>query len=377
MDKTIPVFQPHIDAETHQAASDALTLGWLGMGSYVQEFEDALAAYMGLQDRYVVAVNTGTSALHLAMLLAGVGPGDEVVTPSFNNIAAFQAINMAGARPVFCDIRDDNLGIDVEKAADLVGPKTKAIIGMDYAGIACSLDELHDLAGNYGLRVIQDAAHSIGTRYKGRQIGSFGDMVVFSFDPVKTMTCIDGGALVVNTQDDVEQLHRYRLLGMDQSAKRMYTNNRAWTYDVSSDGYRYHLANLHASIGLSQIKKLDEFIATRRQACRWYTERLSGIPGLRVPESDFEDVAPFIYYVRIAGGKRENLIPALQQEGIDTGLHWIPGHRFSFLQDCRRGTLDVTDRVGDEILTLPLHSYMSEETVDYVAGTIRRVLPTL
>lgn len=376
MEELIPVFKPHIGIETAKAAVDALDLGWLGMGSYVGEFERALGSYLGLTQRRVVAVNTGTSALHLAMLVAGVGSGDEVITPSFNNIGDLQAIRATGAQPVFCDIEDDGLGIDVEKAEALVSPRTKAVIGMDYAGIPCQLDELHAMAARHQLRVIHDAAHSIGSRHEGKLIGSSGDIVIFSFDAVKTLTCIDGGAVVVNSEREVEMLHRLRFLGTDQSPQRLYTNNRAWTYDVQGPGFRYHLANLHASIGLSQLARLDEFISTRQHACRLYSELLGGVNGLGLPATDFDGVAPFIYYVRVVGGGRDALKQALRERGVDTGIHWIPGHHFSYFKDCRRGDLTVTERVGSEILTLPLHSFMSEETVERVATAISASLRT-
>lgn len=370
MNERIPVFKPYIGVDTAKAATDALDLGWLGMGSYVKDFEEQLGAFLGLEDRYVVAVNTGTSALHLALLLAGVGPGDEVITPSFNNVGDFQAIRAAGAEPVFCDIREDDLGIDVRKAEALIGRKTKAIIGMDYAGIPCQLDDLHATAHRHGLQVIHDAAHSIGSRDKGRMVGSFSDTATFSFDPVKTITSIDGGALVLRSAEAVAEAHRLRLLGMDQSASRMYTNNRAWTYDVATPGFRYHLANLHAAIGLSQLKRIGEFIEARRRASRVYAELLAGMDDLVLPQTDFKDVAPFIYYVRVKEGRREALVSALQGQGIDTGVHWIPGHNFTLFKDCRRGDLSVTDQVGLEILTLPLHSKMEQETIERVAKAI-------
>jgi dTDP-4-amino-4,6-dideoxygalactose transaminase len=373
----IPLFKPHIGPETVKASTDALELGWLGMGSYVKEFEEALSNFLGLKDKFVVAVNTGTSALHLAMRLAGVGSGDEVITASFNNIGDFQAIKAVGGEPVFCDICEDNLGIDAEKAAALVGSKTRAIIAMDYAGVPCRLDEVFALANRHGLRVIHDAAHSFGGRYKGEKIGSFGDLVMFSFDPIKNITCIDGGALVVNTQKEVEQLHRERLLGMDQSAGRMYTNDRAWTYDVTTLGFRYHMANLHASIGVSQIKRVNEIIESRREACRLYSKLFAGTKGIISPQTDFVDVAPFIYTLRVLGGKRQALISALRENGIDTGIHWIPGHQFSYLKGCRRGDLTVTDRVADEILTIPLHPFMDASLVQEVASTIQELLPKL
>jgi dTDP-4-amino-4,6-dideoxygalactose transaminase len=373
----IPLFKPSLGPDTMKAATDALELGWLGMGSYVKEFEEKLAAYLGLEGKHVVSFNTGTSALHLAMRLVGAEAGGEVITASLNNIGDFQAIKAVGGEPVFCDIREENLGIDVAKAEGLVGPKTRAIIAMDYAGIPCALDELHAFARRHGLRVIHDAAHSFGTRYKGKRIGAFGDLVMFSFDPIKNITCIDGGALVVNTEGEVQQLHRERLLGMDQSAGRMYTNSRAWTYDVTAQGFRYHLANLHASIGLSQLARIEEIISTRRAACRAYSELLRGTSGLVLPQTDFEDIAPFIYYVRVLGGRRQALIDALQKRGIDTGIHWIPGHRFTYLKDCRRGDLTVTERVGDEILTLPLHPFMERSWIEEVAAAVREILSSL
>lgn len=377
MTERIPVFKPHIAVETVKAAVDALELGWLGMGSYVGEFEARLGEFLELRERHVVAVNTGTSALHLAMLVAGVRPDDEVITPSFNNIGDFQAIKAARAEPVFCDIDERTLGIDVEKAEQLIGPRTRAVIGMDYDGIPCALANLEVMARRNGLVVIHDAAHSLGSRLKGRSMGNYGDITVFSFDPVKLITCIDGGALVVDSEEKVAQLQHYRLLGMDQSARRMYTNNRAWTYDVAEPGFRYHLANLHAAIGLSQLAKIEEFIATRRRACRHYNFLLEGVEGLLVPQMDFEDVAPFMYYVRVLDGYRNELIDGLRAEGIDTGIHWIPGHRFTLLRKARCGELSVTERVGSEILTLPLHSYMDLETVDRVATGVRKVLSRL
>ena len=267
---TIPVFKPLLQDGEYTACQRVLDLGWLGMGSFVGEFEQALETFIGAKDRRVVAVSTGHAALHLALLSMGVGRGDEVITPSFNNAADFQAILATGAQPVFCDIEDDSLCIDLNKAADLIGPKTKAIIVMDYDCILCDHDRVHDLASTYGLRVVHDAAHSFGSQYKGRPVGSFSDVTMFSFDPVKTITCIDGGALVVRSDEDVQRLHEMRLIGMSQPSSVMYTNSRAWTYDMKELGFRYHMANLHAAIGLAQLAKFEFISTTRRAAVRHY-----------------------------------------------------------------------------------------------------------
>jgi dTDP-4-amino-4,6-dideoxygalactose transaminase len=368
---TVPVYKPLIEQEEIQASIDALELGWLGMGSYVAQFEASLKEFIGNDDRYVAAVSTGHAALHLALLVAGVGPGDEVITPSFNNIADFQAILATGATPVFCDIDDRTLCVDLAKAEELVGPATKAIIAMDYFSHLCDHDGVAQFATERGLRVIHDAAHSFGSKYKGRRIGSFSDICMFSFDPVKTITCIDGGAVVVRTEEELNMVHEMRLIGMGQPSSVMYENRRAWTYDVKRVGFRYHMANLHAAIGLAQMSKIDKISESRRAGSRYYSENLARIPGIRIPETDFNDITPFMYFIRVAENKREPLRAHLSELGIDTGIHWQPGHWFTLFQDYRRGDLSVTDQVGREILSLPLHSSMPNEALDRVISGIR------
>ena len=301
----------------------------------------------------------------------GVGPGDEVITPSFNNAADFQAILATGAAPVFCDIEEDSLCVDLVKAEELVSEKTKAIIVMDYDCMLCNHDDVAEFARRHKLRVLHDAAHSFGSKDKGRMIGSFSDVAIFSFDPVKTITCIDGGAIVVRTEEERQRLHEMRLIGMSQPASVMYSNARAWTYDMRSIGYRYHMANLHAAIGLEQLKKMERIAASRLATCRYYSEKLGGIAEVILPKTNFDDITPFLYYIRVPGPKRETLRGFLREKGIDTGIHWQPGHWFSLLKGCRRGDLSVTDRVGQEILSLPFHSMMSEQVLDRVISGIK------
>ncbi|BDU70718.1 aminotransferase [Geothrix oryzae] len=370
-EQALPVFRPLLDETDFQAARAALEMGWLGMGSYVGQFEEATRTYLEAGDRHVVAVSTGHAALHLALLVAGVGPGDEVITPSFNNVADFQAILATGADPVFCDIRDDTLCIDLERAEALVSPRTKAIIAMDYDCILCDHDEVGRLAARHGLRVIHDAAHAFGSRYHGKRIGSFSDIAIFSFDPVKTITCIDGGLVVVRTEEEKRALQEMRLIGMGQPSTLMYQNRRAWTYDVNRLGFRYHMANLHAAIGLGQLSKMATIERTRRAACRRYSEGLAGLPAVRIPRSDFEGVVPFLYYIRVPPEARDDLRGFLQERGIDTGIHWQPGHWFTLFKDCRKGDLGVTERVGHEILSLPLHSAMQDADLDRTVTAIR------
>jgi dTDP-4-amino-4,6-dideoxygalactose transaminase len=362
----IPVFIPTIEEDTKKHLNDALDVGWLGMGALTKEFEDRISTFLELENRYVVSTNTGTSALHIALLVAGIGPGDEVITPSFNYVADHQAIRMTGANVVMCDICDDNLGIDCKKAEELITDKTKAIIPLHFAGIPCDQKGVFELAKKHNLRVIEDAMHAFGTSIDGKKIGSYGDIVCFSFDPVKIITSIDGGCVVVNSEKDREKLYRLRLLGVDKDTTERYKNKRAWDYDVISQGYRYHLTNIMASIGISQIKRVDEFIKSRQQICQRYNASFQKIGDLKIPQTNFENVSPFIYSLRVLNGKRESLIEHLQKLNIDVGIHFIPVHKHSYFSHSKAGDMTVTDKVANEVITLPLHSNMKSEFVDRV-----------
>ena len=372
----IPVFQPAIGEDTLKAVSDAFDEGWLGMGAATAAFEKGIAERIGAGDRQVVATNTGTSALHIAVAVAGIGPGDEVIVPSFNFVADHQAISAEGASPVFCDIREDNLGIDSDEVEGLISERTKAIMPLHFAGVPCDLDRIYALAEFHGLRVIEDATHAFGTLHGGKTIGGFGDLTCFSFDPVKIITSIDGGAVVLPPGGEPERAKHLRLLGIDKDTELRYQNQRAWDYDVVSKGFRYHLTNINASIGLSQLARVDEFISARQSSCRLYNELLSGASEIRTPETDFEGISPFIYTIRVLDGRREALIEHLRANGIATGIHFMPAHNYSYYRGCRRGDMTVTDLLSSQILTLPLHSQMLHGTIEWIAGVIRKFFPT-
>lgn len=367
----VPVFVPYVGVDTLKHLTDALDVGWLGMGATTKEFEDRIAAYLGLENRYVVATNTGTSAMHIALLAAGIGPGDEVITPSFNYVADHQAIRATGAEVVMCDIREDDLGIDVASAASLITPRTKAIVPLHFAGIPCDLAAVRALARRYGLRVIEDACHAFGSTVNGTKIGADGDVAFFSFDPVKIITSIDGGCVVTSNPDEVQRLQHLRLLGVDKDTTLRYQNQRSWDYDVVSEGFRYHLTNIMASVGVSQIKRVDEFIASRRAVCERYSAAFDGLPGVTVLRRSYADVSPFIYSVRVPAASRDALIAHLAARGVDVGIHFVPVHRHTYFADARRSPMPVTERVVDEVLTLPLHSLMSERAVERVIEGVR------
>ncbi len=371
---SIPVFKPFIEEEEINAAKEALEMGWLGMGSYVNEFEKEITKICNLNDekkRNVVAVSTGHAALHLSLLSIGVSEGDEVITPSFNNAADFQAIKACGAEPVFVDIFEDTLCIDVTKIESLITEKTKCIIAMDYDIFLCDHDELKRISEERNIPILHDAAHSFGSSYKGKPIGNQHQYTIFSFDPVKSVTAIDGGAIIVEGDGKTEDLHSKRLIGMTQSASRMYTNSRAWKYDVKDLGYRYHLANLHACIGLAQLRKIDLIRSRRQNICRTYSKELQEIEGIIAPITDFSKIMPFLYYIRVKGGKRDRLRKHLEKNKIDTGIHWQPGHHFSYFKKCRFENLDITEKISSEIVSLPLYTSMSENELQLVINSIK------
>ncbi len=341
-------------------------MGWLGLGELTKEFEENISEFLNLDNRYIIATNTGTSALHIALLTANVTKNDEVITPSFNYVADHQAIRMAGADVVMCDIKDDNLGIDCDKAEELITEKTKAIIPLHFAGIPCDQDGVYKIAKKHNLRVIEDAMHAFGTTIDNKKIGSYGDLTCFSFDPVKIVTSIDGGCVITNNSEELEKLRHYRLLGVDKDTTERYKNKRAWDYDVVSEGFRYHLTNILASIGISQLERIQEFINSRQKVCRQYNEAFKNIDELKIPHTDFTNISPFIYSLRVPEDKRILLIEHLRKLNIDIGIHFIPVHKHSFFSNSRIGEMTVTEQVVKEILTIPLHSNMKPEFVERV-----------
>ena len=366
----IPVFKPLIQQSELDAVTKSLKIGWLGMGEFVSEFEKELKNFIGLDERYVVAVNTGHSALHLGMMLIDVQGGKEVITPSFTNVADVQAIISAGGTPVFCDVLEDTLCIDANKAEKLINKKTKAIVYIDYGSNLADHDSINNLAKKYNLRVLHDAAHSLGSFYKGKSIGGFSDITMFSFDPIKTITCIDGGALIVKSKKEMEILHEMRILGISKKTSELYQNQMSKTRNVNRLGFRYHMANPHAAFGVSQIKKMADITKSRRSACNLYNELLLKIKDVRVPSLVFDQVTPFHYYIRVSSMHRDKLMEYLKKNNVETGIHWPLNHQMTLFKDIKKGDLTVSEKIGGEIITLPLHSLMDLKHVEKVCSLI-------
>ncbi|MDD1666442.1 MAG: DegT/DnrJ/EryC1/StrS family aminotransferase [Methanomicrobiales archaeon] len=359
----IPVSRPSIGEEELAAVRRVFASGWLGLGADVLEFEKAIGRFLGAS--HVVCTNTGTTALHLALDSLGIGPGDEVLLPAFTYVASAQAVSATGARPVFCDIGEADLGIDAGDAARRITRRTKAILPVHYRGIPCDLDRVQELAREHDLHVIEDAAHAFGSSYKGKKIGSFGEMACFSFDPVKNITCGEGGAVVFRDAGLLGLLQQKRILGIDKDTWSRYRNERSWFYDVVTRGYRYHMSNINAAIGLVQLGRFEAMNRRRIEVARRYDEAFGALDGVKILENrGYEGIGLFAYMIRVPS-RRDGLMEYLTAHGVGSGIHYIPSHLFTFYRE-EGLRLPVTEQVYREILSLPLFPDITDEEVEQV-----------
>jgi perosamine synthetase len=343
---------------------EAFEYGYFGMAYKVLAFEEALRNYLGA--KYVITTNNCTSALHIAVDALGIGKGDEVITPSLTFVGAFQAISATGATPVPVEIYPDTLLIDIEDVKRKITPRTKAIMPVHYAGNPCDIDALTKIAGEHKLRIIEDAAHAFGSFYKGRKIGSFGDVVCFSFDSIKNITCGEGGVVICHQAALADILGQKRLCGIKRPSQASATwKERAPAYEVNIQGYRYHMSNINAGIGLAQLKKIDSFIARRRKICRRYDSAFKKIPGIACLPINYDNVAPHIYVIRVKDGRRNGLMEYLKNLDIETGINYMPNHLHNFYAR-KKVSLPETEKAYREILTIPLHCGLSDDDVSKV-----------
>lgn len=359
-----------VDAKEAQALRRVLLEdGYLGMGQEVRFFEDELRKFFGGEVE-VVCVNSGTAALHLAVM-AAVKPGDEVLVPSFTFVASFQAITAAGAKPVACDIDPLTLMIDLKDAAKRLTKRTRVIMPVYYSGAVGDLKSVFSFAKKHKLRVVEDAAHAFGTTYQEKKIGSFGDIACFSFDGIKNITSGEGGAVVTRDKKVAEFVRDSRLLGVQKDTEKRYAGLRSWEFEVTHQGYRYHMSNLLAAIGRVQLKKFSKFASRRQALAKNYQKKLTGIPAIELLSIDLNTVVPHIFPILAKKGLRDKLRAFLQANDIETGIHYFPNHRLKFFSK-KNARFPVTDKIYSEILSLPLHPGLKRSEQEQVIAMIRR-----
>lgn len=366
----LPFTRPTIDEATISGVADVLRSGWITSGPQVKAFEARLSAYFG--GRPVRSVNSGTGTLELALAVAGVGSGDEVITTPLSWVATANVVLRAGARPVFVDIDPATRNIDLSLVTAAVTAKTKAIIPVDLAGLPVDRDQLYAIAKKHSLRIIEDAAQSMGASWKGRRIGSFGDLVSFSFHANKNMTTTEGGCLVINDEREAELVTQLRLQGVVRAPDG--------EQDVEVAGGKYNMTDVAARIGLGQIELLDAFNTKRRELARHYFTTFDRELGCGLPPEDFENSNWHMFQITLPLSRmnisRGAFIEAMHDSGIGTGVHYPAMHLFTLYRNLgwKKGDFPHAEAAGASILTLPLFPAMSLADVERVCDTCARIL---
>ncbi|MBN2564004.1 MAG: UDP-4-amino-4,6-dideoxy-N-acetyl-beta-L-altrosamine transaminase [Phycisphaerae bacterium] len=381
----IPYGRQFIDADDIAAVVEVLKSDWLTTGPKVEEFERAFAAFTGSQ--HAVAVSNGTAALHAAVYAAGIGPGDEVIVTPMSFAASANCVVYQGGRPVFVDVRDEDLLIDPEQIERVLEQKVaknaKAIIAVDYSGMTCDYDRLRDIARRYGLVLIADACHALGGSYKGRAVGSLADLSTFSFHPVKNMTTGEGGAVTTDNPEYAGRLRLFRSHGITVDFKeRMEANS--WFYEMVDLGWNYRITDFQCALGLSQLKKLPGWIVRRNEIAATYDAAFAELaPQVRLLHPITNNQEPItisgrhLYVIRVPAACRAEIFAALRKKGIGVNVHYIPIHLHPFYrQQCgtKPGLCPVAEKAYEELITLPLFAGMSDHDVDDVIAAVHEVV---
>ena len=373
----IPFHVPFTDRSEIRQVSDSIRSGWLTTGPKVALLEEKIRERVGA--RHAVAVNSCTAALHLALAAAGVKRGDEVVTSPYTFAATGEAILYLGARPVFADIDPVTLNIDPEKAARAVTRKTRAIVPVHIAGLACDMKPIMDLGRRRGIPVIDDAAHALGTAIGRHAVGAIADLTCFSFYATKNLTTGEGGMVTLDDRRLAERVRRLSLHGLTHDAWKRYSRAGSWRYDVVELGYKYNMTDLAAALGLAQFARFDRMQARRRRLARRYTRLLAGEEAYQTPpEAQGTTHAWHLYILRVNRDVlrigRDQIIEALRDRGIGTSVHFQPLHLFTYYRKNlghRPGDYPETERQSARAISLPLYPGLSDAAVDRIGATLR------
>lgn len=363
----VVLFYPDIDKSAINSVGDTLSGRWIGQGPKVEEFERRIADRF-LDSAAPLAVGSGTDALHLSYLLANIKAGDEILVPSFTCTATNIPLLYIGAKIKFLDIDPLTMNISIEDLKRKISDKTRAIVTVDYGGICCEYSEINAIAKKYGIPVIQDAAHSIGSKYDNSYVGNQCDFTIFSFQAIKTLTTGDGGMLVMKDPQNLERAKRLRWFGIDREKKQ----GGIWENDIQDIGYKYQMNDISAAIGLSNLEKIDSIIDDRKSLYAHYLAGLSKVSGIRVirPSSDLSaDFCPWLLTI-IVEKDRMGLMAKLREHGIESGQVHYRNDRYSIFGS-RRDDLPNMDFLEDAYLVLPLHRRMNHETIDRIVDVMK------
>lgn len=367
------LFKPNITQAAIDAVAEVLKSGWIGLGPKVAEFEKRFAEYCGA--KYAVALNSATAALHLALVVTDIKEGDEVISTPLTFVSTNHVILYQRAVPVFADIDPKTYCISPDSVKKMLTRKTKAIVCVHYGGHPCDLNALYEIAAEHHIKIVEDAAHACGSAYKGKKIGSFG-LTCFSFHAVKNLPVGDGGMITTNDEEQYHRLIRLRWLGIDKdtytrsSDDRSKTGAYAWKYDVPEVGYKYHMNDIAAAIGIEQLKVLDEHNGYRRKLAALYDQQLKHQDIVALPfVSPDVTTAQHLYVVQVKN--RDNLVAKLKANDIAPGVHYIPNNTFPMYRKCRADVENVM-KIWQNLVSLPMHTLLSEDDVKRVASVINQ-----
>jgi dTDP-4-amino-4,6-dideoxygalactose transaminase len=378
VEEFLPYFRPSIGEEEIKEVAETLRSGWITMGKRTIEFEKALAKYTGAKN--IVSVNSCTDALELSLYVLGIKKGDEVITTTDTFAATANVIVHRGAKPVLVDIKKDTYNIDPELIERAITKKTKAIMPVDYAGQACEYDRIKEIAEKRDLLIVEDAAHAIGSEYKGKKLGTIGDTTCFSFYATKNMTSGEGGAVATEDDKVADEMRLMRLHGMSKNAWKRYAEGGSWYYEISGAGWNYVMTDIQAAIGMHQLKKLDRFIAERRKLAKIYNEEFGKVDGLITPYEMPDAFHSYYLYPLLVEKKRldrNKLIEGLNKRGIGTSVHFIPIHLQPYYQKnfgYKKGDFPNAEWVYEREVSLPLFPGMREEDVMRVVKAVKEIL---
>lgn len=373
----IPVAKPYLGKEEAQLAYDTILTNWVTQGPRVAEFEANFARYTGA--KYAVAVSNCTTALHLAMIVAGVGEGDEVICPSMSYIATANCIKYVGAKPVFAEVNPQTYNIDIEDTKNKITSKTKAILIVHQIGLPADIDAFKNLCEERGLILIEDAACAAGSAYKGKKIGSHSDLVCFSLHPRKVITTGDGGVITTSNEKYNERLRLLRQHGMSVNDRVRHLSDKVIIEDHLEVGYNYRLTDIQAAVGIEQLNKLDRIIEERRTIANQYHKAFADIPFFRLPletEGYFTNYQSYSIYLKTECPLgRNELMQKLLDEGISTRRGVMTSHRESaYAEECKGLSLPASEDAADRSIIIPLYVPMSQEEIDYVIYHIRKAV---
>ena len=371
----LPLNRPSIGEAEISAVTECLKSRWITTGPLCASFEERFQTLTGA--RHAVSVVSATAGMHLVLMALGIGPGDEIITPSMTFASTINMITLLGAKPVFVDIEYDTLNIDCDKIAARITSKTRAIIPVHFAGAPADMERIGEIADRHRLAVIEDAAHAIGTRYRGTHTGGFGGIGVFSFHPLKNITTGEGGMITHNDEALERKLRVLRFHGIERDAWKRYGKGGNPEYDIEEPGYKYNLTDIQAALGIAQLARLDEFNGRRSDLVKLYRQGLDGTKGLELPgDPPYPHThAHHLFVAKICAMERSVFMEKLSEYNIGYGLHFPPCHLLRYVQS-RFGvqSLPETERAAGNIISLPLFPEMTDADVTYVCASVREIL---